>query len=260
MKRFISFLFALWFTFLTMSPAAQAGSLFDALDTSSSPTPEPSYTSGLFNLSEPSAGDSSQGLFAALQMPEPTPFPTPVPQGDSKGSKKTGDYTILPLDDGTVRIIAYKGKKTDVSIPGTLKKLSVSAIGDSAFSGNKKLVKIELPEGLLSIGHWAFGSCPKLAKVTIPDGVKSIGAFAFADCPDLSEIRIPASVVEIGENLFERRTPGAELTIELERGSYAETFFKNTGYSISHYAPPHTASGANPNSSNCHAGNDAIRY
>ncbi len=136
---------------------------------------------------------------------------------DMKGSKKAGDYTILPLDDGSAKIIAYNGKKADVSVPEILKKMTVSAIGDSAFSGSKKLTELKLPEGLVSIGDWAFGSCQKLTKVTIPDGVKSIGAFAFADCPALRLIRIPASVTEIGEKVFERKVPGAELTIELEK-------------------------------------------
>lgn len=225
MKKACILLLSLSLALMAVFPPESAQGLFDLLEmptAEASPSPTPDSES-LFSP-EPSGEDSdSQELFAALQTPEPTPFPTPEPRADTKGSKKSGDYTYLVLADGSAEIIAYNGKATILSVPDTLKKHPVTAIGVSAFAESKKLTELILPEGLRSIGDWAFGGCEKLAKVTLPEGLETVGAYAFADCPALRSINIPCSVTGLGEGLFDRETPGAQLTVELEKGSFADT-------------------------------------
>lgn len=235
MKRSGILLCILCLVVYAASPTVLADSLFSLLDPpATTQSPEPMQPFGFFGTETTS---DSQELFDALETPEPTPFPTPVPRIEAKGSKKSGNFTFRVLPDGSAEIIAYNGKDKTLSIPIEMKKYPVSSIGDSAFANTKTLIELEIPEGVTGIETWAFGCCQKLTKVTLHEGLATIGDFAFADCPVLSLIHIPNSVVKIGQGVFERAQPGEELTIEVCKGSYAEHYFQNLGYSLSYYIP-----------------------
>ena len=77
------------------------------------------------------------------------------------------------------------------SLPSTLKELTIisgTEIGNDAFSGFEKLIRVELPDGLTKIGDYAFSDCSDLESITIPDSVTSIGEEAFERCYALSEV------------------------------------------------------------------------
>ncbi|MCI9127681.1 MAG: leucine-rich repeat protein, partial [Eubacterium sp.] len=57
-----------------------------------------------------------------------------------------------------------------------------------------------------------------------------IDGYAFGSCTSLEEIAIPASVTNIAANAFEECT--ALKTIKGTKGSYAETFAKNNGFTF----------------------------
>ncbi len=65
---------------------------------------------------------------------------------------------------------------------------TVTAIGDSAFSGCRGLTSITIPNGVTSIGEYAFFSCKNLTSITIPESVTRIDFGAFYNCSDLTNI------------------------------------------------------------------------
>lgn len=237
MRRIITAVLCGMLLLSILPPAAAANDIFALLETPE-PSREPTAAMAPSNSWNIRPNTEAQDIFAALETPEPTPFPTPAPRIDPKGSVKSGDFTFELLPDKSARILAYSGKDKTLCIPSELKSYPVTSIGISAFANSASLTELEIPEGVLSIGDWAFGGCQKLARVTLPESLLTIGSFAFADCPELGRIRVPAGVVEIGEGAIARKTPGAPLTVELERGSFAERFFAACDCTISYYSVP----------------------
>ena len=90
-------------------------------------------------------------------------------------------------------LVAYPKNKagTSYSVPA-----SVKTIRKPAFSGNRNLETVSLPEGVETIEHWAFlGS--KLKYINIPESVTYIGVQAYS-CPNLADpIVVPENVKTI---------------------------------------------------------------
>ena len=79
---------------------------------------------------------------------------------------------------------------------------SITAIGNSAFSGLVRLNKIDIPSSVTSIGGNAFNGCFGLTCIDIPNSVTSIGEYAFQFCDNLTSITIGNSVTTIGNEAF----------------------------------------------------------
>ena len=86
---------------------------------------------------------------------------------------------------------------TSVTIPN-----SVTSISNSAFSSCRGLTSVTIPNSVTSIGNYAFHYCSSLTSVTIPNSVTSIGNYAFSDCSNLTSVTIPNSVTSIGYSAF----------------------------------------------------------
>lgn len=84
--------------------------------------------------------------------------------------------------------------------PHTNVKYTITAIGDAAFAGVKKVSTVVIPSTVTDIGRYAFfGS--SLESINIPPSVKIIGDRAFGFCTSLKSLRIPQNVV-MGDNLY----------------------------------------------------------
>lgn len=141
----------------------------------------------------------------------------------------------------------FEVELTSVTIPDTVKYIE-----ESCFWHQKKLAAVNAPETLEFIGPYAFNITSWLdtqsrntdvvylsgivivgmhcgENVTIADGTKAIagGAFVESYCRN---IYIPASVSYIGENAFSGLD---DLTVYCEEGSYAETYAKENGFTVS---------------------------
>ena len=92
-------------------------------------------------------------------------------------------YTVTEIGD---QAFQQKGLTT-VTIPG-----SVTAIGNSAFSNNKKLTSVEISDGVTYIGESAFAQT-QLTSIELPESVTSIGEYAFSD-NQLTSVTTPANV------------------------------------------------------------------
>lgn len=74
----------------------------------------------------------------------------------------------------------------------------ITLIADDAFSYERTIKEVTLPESIETIGASAFESCEKLEKINLPNGLKKINRKAFYNCTGLKEIYVPGTVEEIG--------------------------------------------------------------
>ena len=130
--------------------------------------------------------------------------------------KRMPDYTIVYLkgeshnftydvnEDGVSCTLTGMGSRSDTTlvIPDTVDGYRVTAIGESVFYGNDKLVRVILPESIKSIGLSAFAQCKNLEEVTLPSGLGYIESLAFFGCEKLESVTIPDTVYYIGEATF----------------------------------------------------------
>ena len=97
-------------------------------------------------------------------------------------------------------LIRYPESKTDITeykVPD-----GVKIIGESAFNGNKTIIKIELPKSVQSIKEYAFIYCTGLEEIKLSEGLEEIGREVFEYCSGIKKADIPDSVKEIGTEAF----------------------------------------------------------
>lgn len=82
-------------------------------------------------------------------------------------------------NNGTITITGYDGPAGNAAIPGTINGLTVTAIGDDAFTVCPNLTGLIIPDSVTSIGMAAFVSSG-LTNIAIPSSVTNIGNYAFA--------------------------------------------------------------------------------
>jgi hypothetical protein len=125
-------------------------------------------------------------------------------------SLASGDF--LYSGSTEITIIDYIGSG-DAVIPTAINNITVTGIGDWAFSYCTSLTGITIPNSVIGIGDWAFFQCTSLTGITIPDSVTSIGNGAFFQCTSLISVTILDGVASIGGNAFGGCTSLAGITI-----------------------------------------------
>ena len=136
-----------------------------------------------------------------------------------------GGYLTFDKKTGTVTDCNLS--VTKANIPHTIEGVTVTSIGDGAFSGCVSLTSVTIPDSVTSIGEWAFYECTSLTSVTIPDSVTSIGDDAFCDCTSLTSVTIPDGVTSIGEDTFRNCTSLTSVTIPNSVTSIGRGAFSN---------------------------------
>ena len=122
-------------------------------------------------------------------------------------------WSYKKRDDGTLIINGYKGDRTEISVPETIGKSTVTAIADEAFSPYhggvlkkngrvlKTITSIMLPESITEIGERAFDTCFSLRSVNIPKNVTEIKDYAFA-WTAIENIELPGGLKALGACAF----------------------------------------------------------
>ena len=140
-------------------------------------------------------------------------------------------FTYVTLDDGTIEIRSYTGKRRYITVPEEIEGKAVSSIGEFAFEGETRLREVRLPSRLRRIRTGAFAGCTNLYKIDIPASVTEIGASAFSNAVRLGTLAIPAdsNLISIGDNAFANCTKlrRVDLPASLERVN-GSAFFGTT--------------------------------
>ena len=100
-------------------------------------------------------------------------------------------FTYVTLDDGTIEIRSYTGKRRYITIPDMIENKKVTSIGDFAFQEQSKLRQVTLPKYLKNIGQYAFDGCCNLTSMDLPEMVETIGNYAFKNTVRMSSLHIP---------------------------------------------------------------------
>lgn len=106
------------------------------------------------------------------------------------------------LSLGKATIVSYVGTDSDPVVPSTLNGKPVVRIEDGAFSNNKNLRSIILPDTITSMGISAFAQCENLLSVHYPEDLDRIPYRTFANCHSLIDINISSNVKAIENSAF----------------------------------------------------------
>ena len=110
---------------------------------------------------------------------------------------------VIPHYDQSGQRVLYEG---NIIIPEHItyegQTMTVTAIGESAFSQCTELRSVEIPNTITEIGNNAFADCANLLGIDLPNSVFSIGEGAFMGCSSLTSIDIPNSITNIKHETF----------------------------------------------------------
>ena len=106
------------------------------------------------------------------------------------GADTSGAWSYSVQSDGTAAITGYSGSDVDIVIPDEISGYTVTAIGESAFRGNTRIISVEIPDSVVTIGMYAFEKCSALLSVSIGSGVNFVDFHAFNDCSSLIKVNI----------------------------------------------------------------------
>lgn len=149
------------------------------------------------------------------------------------GAAANIDQSDFKFDESTGTITKYIGNENEVVIPSEINGVTVTSIGDGAFSSSSNLsncnniTQITIPDSVTRIGNNAFSDCQNLENVVIPDSVISIGDYAFLRCNSLSSVTIPNSEVSIGNGAFEDCTGLLKIILPNSKVSIGDSAFSD---------------------------------
>ncbi len=127
-----------------------------------------------------------------------------------------GDWWYSVLSDGNVCITQYDGNDEVVTVPSQINGRTVVEIGQGGLKGLSfepdAKREIILPNTIRKIGNGAFSGLKKVEKINIPDSVKEIGILAFAECLSLKSINLN-KVEKLGFGVFEGSSALEQITI-----------------------------------------------
>ncbi len=102
-------------------------------------------------------------------------------------------------------VFVYRGGKAPQHVTHVVIDKSVDEIGDYAFSGCERLVKLETHDGIRRAGNFAFKKCKLLSQINLESAVE-IGCGAFIWCGDLAHVEFGDELEIIGAGAFYRCT------------------------------------------------------
>ena len=106
----------------------------------------------------------------------------------------TDEYVVTSIGE-----LAFTENKNiaSVCIPETVTEIEIEA-----FSYCTNLIAVQLPEGLTKIALNLFEGCNNLVSVVIPSTVNRIEQKAFYKCSSLASLNLPAGIVYVGKDAF----------------------------------------------------------
>ncbi|HPF56339.1 MAG TPA: leucine-rich repeat protein, partial [Clostridiales bacterium] len=103
-----------------------------------------------------------------------------------------------------VKITAYIGTATAVTVPTRLENLPVTAIETKAFINNMNVTSIAMSDKIYAIGSEAFSGCTALTSIHLSNALCEIPDKLFYNCTSLATVNIPSKLTDIGDSAFYR--------------------------------------------------------
>lgn len=125
------------------------------------------------------------------------------------GIQRIGEYAFANCDNLRKVVLADSivelgvGTFKDSGLTNVVfgKKSQLTIIGDTGFSSTD-LIKLTIPQGVVTIGQSAFYGCSSLKTVILSEGLTDIGKQAFSNCSHLEEINLPDGLLNLGQDAF----------------------------------------------------------
>ena len=131
---------------------------------------------------------------------------------DGSTTQITDGNWILSISTGNPCSIGVSGRSAYSAGGGALDLtgvygnlgLTISAIGQSAFSGCSALTSVTMPESVTRLENYAFMNCSKVRSVQLSRALTFIGNCAFDKCSSLASVApfLPDEVSTIGTGAF----------------------------------------------------------
>ena len=124
------------------------------------------------------------------------------------------EYTVTRIGKEAlpkeINNVDHGNRISSVKIPST-----VTVIGESAFTLEDTLTRVEIPASVTDIETWAFYWCTNLTDIKIEENskLKIIKSSAFSACKKLESFTIPQGVTTLGEKAFNHNDGLRELII-----------------------------------------------
>ena len=126
-------------------------------------------------------------------------------------------------DDGTYHVTELLEETNKVIVPANYQGKTVSGIADSAFTSNKNIVEVVLPDSVTYIGGSAFRRCSNLATINLSK-ITKLGSNAFSETK-LTNVKLD-SVITVGNSAFKdcrslQKVSLSEYTTTIEKSAFS---------------------------------------
>ena len=154
---------------------------FDGLTSISIPASVKSLGSGAFSSCDNIKSVYYNANLENLTSNQTSPFA-------SIGSNTTGVSIYIAANVRKIPDYMFSSTNSNVSTIKFASGSQCTYVGIQAFSGNKNLTAITIPDTVTYIGEYAFRGCSSLTIFTVPASVKQIGTGAFGGCTSLQTL------------------------------------------------------------------------
>ena len=105
------------------------------------------------------------------------------------------ELSYVVLENDTVQIVKYDGKKKNYTIPSKIDGKAVTVIGSHSFSSCPDLESLTIPGSVRDIHECAVAYCPKLKKITVKEGnLKALDSMDIYCCRNLETVSLPDNI------------------------------------------------------------------
>ncbi len=131
--------------------------------------------------------------------------------------------------DDIAEVIGYSGSGKELDIPETVQGHVVTRVAPFAFSRQRQITAVSIPDTVDSIGQEAFYICPSLQQLKLPARLKIIGKNAFNYCRALKSVIVPTGTIHIDRHAFYDCTALKTISIPDTIGFMGEKVFGADG-------------------------------
>lgn len=131
-----------------------------------------------------------------------------------------GNTFLYEVNNEEVTITGANINNPNVVIPAEINGITVTEIGNMAFSFMYQIQSVVIPEGVKKLGWYAFNTCENLKEATLPESLEYIDSWAFERCKSLETIHIPANVTTVMGGAFAQNDSMTSIICDENNNNY----------------------------------------